>query len=324
MWQYTLLQSTWGRFMSSELATTNGGTLARSGRPMIVAKALEEETEQRRLLMQYVRQHMVEGTDFGVIPGTKNKTLLKPGAEKLTDLFRCVPEYEMVERVEDWDRPLIHYLFRCRIVSRDTGSVVAEGFGSCNSRESKYRYRTADRKCPECGSPSIMKSKFPPKDAPHLPPGWYCFAKKGGCGANFAHDDDGIIGQVQGKAENPDVADAANTILKMAKKRSQVDAVISLARCSDMFTQDVEDFTDPAHPESAVARPTPLTESQFTDLLTAKGWTWHKVLRTIDHSKGTSMAASKLTFEQVPADVLGEFAAWLSGEPDKKTAEVVA
>ncbi len=74
----------------------------------------------------------------------------------------------------------------------------------------------------------------------------------------------------------------------------------------------------------SVQMPEPITEAQFAGLLAAKGWTWHKVLRTIDHSKGTSMAADKLSFEQVPSDVLSHFADWLSEQPDKKQPEVVA
>jgi hypothetical protein len=243
--------------MANELATIDkheSAPLVRYGRPLLTVESLTEEGQQRQLLMKYVQAHMVEGTDFGVIPGTKNRTLLKPGAEKLTDLFRCTAEFTIAERVEDWDRPLIHYVFRCRIVSRETGGVVAEGFGSCNSHESKYRYRNETRKCPACGSPTILKSKYPPKNNKNAPPGFYCYAAKGGCGAEFAHDDKTVTAQTLGKVENPDVADVANTILKMAKKRAHVDAAIAMARCSDMFTQDVEDEPE-YHPPARTERP---------------------------------------------------------------------
>jgi hypothetical protein len=229
--------------MAGELVTPAKAPIAtaRGARPMILQEALQDEGEQRRLLMQYVSGHMVEGTDYGVIPGTRGaKSLLKPGAEKLTDLFRCIPEYEIVERIEDFDKPMFHYLFRCRIISRDTGAIVAEGFGSCNSRESKYRWRNADRTCPHCGQASIIKGKA------DYGGGWLCFARKGGCGAKFSDQDPAIASQQVGRVENPDAADAANTILKMAKKRAQVDAAIALARCSEMFTQDVEPDDYPA------------------------------------------------------------------------------
>jgi hypothetical protein len=232
--------------------------VTRYGRPLITEKSLIEEGTQRKLLMSYVQAHMIVGVDYGVIQGTQKKTLLKPGAEKLTDLFMCVPEFEIIERVEDFDRPLFHYVMRCRIITRESGVIVAEGFGSCNSRESRYRWRNGERKCPLCNAPAIAKSKYPPRDKPkNDPPGWYCNAKKSGCGAEYAHDDKQITSQPQGKIENPDAADFANTCLKMAKKRAHVDAAMATARCSDMFTQDMDDdIEEPAeHSQQQPAQP---------------------------------------------------------------------
>jgi len=45
-----------------------------------------------------------------------------------------------------------------------------------------------------------------------------------------------------GKAENPDIADVYNTVLKIAKKRAHVDAIITVTAASDIFIQDVEDL----------------------------------------------------------------------------------
>lgn len=213
-------------------------------RALIMAETLTEQAEQRKLLGAYIKGHMQPGTDYGIIPNTENKTLFKPGAEKLVDLFRCVAEYDLVTREERWeDLAFFYYMFRCRIVFRDTEVVVAHGVGSCNSQESRYRWRSAARVCPECGKPAIIKGKK------EYGGGWICFTKKDGCGAKFEDEDKSIVGQVVGKIENPDIADVANTVLKMAKKRALVDAAISLARCSDLFTQDVEDLPDAPAPE---------------------------------------------------------------------------
>jgi hypothetical protein len=73
---------------------------------------------------------------------------------------------------------------------------------------------------------------------------WYCNPKKGGCGAKINFNDPRIENQQHGKIENPDIADTYNTVLKMAKKRAYVDATITAAAASDMFTQDMEDFVD--------------------------------------------------------------------------------
>jgi len=205
----------------------------------IVADALVQETEQRKLLGQYVAHHMVEGVDYGVIPGTKNKTLLKPGAEKLTQLFRCIPRFTTEDKVENWETGLFYYRFRCQIVTQADDAVVAEGVGSCSTYESRYRWREAGRRCPECGKEAIIRGKK------EYGGGWLCFGKKGGCGAKFGDDDAGITGQQTGRVQNPDLIDSVNTVLKMAKKRALVDAAIALARCSDIFTQDLDDAAEP-------------------------------------------------------------------------------
>jgi hypothetical protein len=227
-------------------------------RAIVMAEALKEDTEQRALLQAYVREHMKEGTDYGVIPGTQKPTLLKPGAEKLTDLFRCTPTFDLLEKVEDWEGGLFHYTFRVRITSRDAGTVLAEGFGSANSREGRYRWRDARRKCPSCGKETIIKGKA------EYGGGWLCFAKKGGCGAKWDNGAAEIEGQEIGKVENDDIYTLVNTILKMAKKRALVDGAIALARCSDIFTQDVEDFAeegvDHAPPQRAT-RPAPRNDA---------------------------------------------------------------
>ena len=194
---------------------------------------------------------MVEGTDYGIIPGTKGNTLLKPGAEKLTDLFRCTPNYQMTTRIEDWEKPLFHYEFRCEITSRDTGTILAVGVGSANSMEGRYRWRQSSRKCPACGKEAIIKGKD------EFGGGWVCFKKKDGCGAKFKDGDQAIESQPSGKIANDDVYTAVNSILKMAKKRALVDAAIALARCSDIFTQDMEDGADADHHEATKPQPRP-------------------------------------------------------------------
>lgn len=208
-------------------------------RAQLSAGMLKEEAEQHQILAQYVKQCMVEGTDYGRIPGSEKPTLLKPGAEKLIDLFGCTPEFTLVPEFchEDFESGFFKYTFRCRIISRELGAVLAEGYGSANSRESRFRWRTAHRKCPSCGKDAIIQGKS------EYGGGWICFKKKGGCGEKYAVTDERITRQSVGRVVNEDIADLDNTILKMAKKRAQVDAAIALARCSDMFTQDVEDFT---------------------------------------------------------------------------------
>lgn len=240
---------------SSALARSEPSQL--SGRARLSAVVLKEEVEQRQLLGQYVKACMVEGADFGKIPGTDKPTLLKPGAEKLVALFHCEPRFELVKDqcVTDFEKGFFKYTFRCSIVGPN-GAVLAEGYGSANSREARYRWRTAKRSCPSCGSnAALLTSK-------QKGGGFFCWAKKGGCGATFAEGDTRITNQQLGRVENEDIADLDNTILKMAKKRAQVDGAIALARCSDMFTQDLEDHADD---EAGAPEPTPAAVVNFPE-----------------------------------------------------------
>ena len=131
------------------------------------------------------------------------------------------------------------YQVRCTLVHIPTERVYGEGVGLCSTLESRYRYRNADRTCPYCGRTTIIKGKA------EYGGGWLCFQRKGGCGAKFADQDGSIVNQAAGRVENTDLADTYNTVLKMAKKRALVDATLTATAASDIFTQDLEDYTPP-------------------------------------------------------------------------------
>lgn len=79
-----------------------------------------------------------------------------------------------------WD---FSYEVRVTLSNKVTAAVEAEGIGSCNSKETAFRYQ--------------------------------------------------------------DPFTIVNTLLKMAKKRALIDAVLSATRASGLFTQDIEDFPKP-------------------------------------------------------------------------------
>lgn len=184
------------------------------------------------------------GTDYGVIPGTGDKpTLLLPGMEKLMRALRLRPEYKLLTSHEDFDKPLFYYRYECRMVEVDSGLTVSSAIGSANSYEAKWRWRDQKRTCPKCGKDAINRSKFPPRNNPNAEPGWYCHAKAGGCGAEFAATDTAITAQPVGKVENPDIFDQINTIDKIAQKRALSSAIKGAANVSEYFTVDLEDLT---------------------------------------------------------------------------------
>ena len=193
-------------------------------------------------MKDFVSGILKENVDFGKIPGTSKETLLKPGAEKLSAFFGLSAEFQIIEMVEDWTgehhggEPFFNYWYKCRVTRN--GKIIAEGEGSCNSFEKKYRYRSANIKCPSCGNETVIKGKD------EYGGGWLCFAKKGGCGAKFKDGDPKIEDQPRGQIKNPDIADIVNTLQKMAQKRAYIAAVLLATNASEYFTQDIEDFID--------------------------------------------------------------------------------
>ena len=192
---------------------------------------------QVQLIQEVMQAVMQEGFHYGVIPGTEKPTLLKPGAEKLTTTFRLAPLLHVEAR--DLENRHREYQVRCTLVHIPTGRVYGEGVGSCSTLEGRYRYRIAERTCPHCGRATIIKGKA------EYGGGWICFQRKGGCGAKFADQDSAIISQSVGRVENPDIAETYNTVLKMAKKRALIDATLTTTAASDIFTQDLDDYTPP-------------------------------------------------------------------------------
>lgn len=205
--------------------------------PVMNIQAAKQRLEE---FQEFVKGYLVPDEDYGTIPGTQKPTLFKPGADKLCELYGLADDYAIEARVENYgmEPPLFDYTIKCTLLARRDSRLVGTGFGSCNSWEGKYRYRDARRKCPLCGKEAIIKGKE------EYGGGWLCFKKKDGCGAKFLDGDKAIEGQESGKVANDDICTLKNTILKMAKKRAKIDAVIAVTRSSGIFTQDMDDIVD--------------------------------------------------------------------------------
>jgi hypothetical protein len=204
------------------------------------AATIAQAIARYALMAEFIKQVMQSDRDYGIIPGTEKPTLLKPGAEKLNSLFGLTPTFDLRDNYLDVTgaqhdgEPFIYFQYKCIIWSGDR--KIAEGLGSCNSWEKKYRYRNADRKCPTCGKSTIIKGKA------EYGGGWLCFARKGGCGAKFSDTDPVITDQKLGQIKNPDISDLINTLDKMAQKRALVAATLIATNASDYFTQDLDDI----------------------------------------------------------------------------------
>lgn len=210
-----------------------------------------------RNLRRIKEETMVYGVDYGVPGMTEEEfkkrkdakpSIYKPGVEKLLALHGMVADLEIVRRYGDPENvssPAISIDAICRVHKGSLdGPAIAVGVASRNSKEVKYAYRNESRKCPECGKPTIIVSKFVEKDGSPfagLSP-WFCMDKKGGCGSKFAPDDPRIKDAPVGKVANPDIFDVELVLVKMSAKSSVGDATLRATMSSDLFTVDLEDL----------------------------------------------------------------------------------
>lgn len=187
----------------------------------------------RSAVEEVISKVLREGEHFGALPGVQGKDgkkpkkmLFQPGAEVLCQVFRLRPQYEELSVVERDD--FISLKLKCKLFNSVTGEQVGEAIGSANSREDKYASQVAAKLCPTCGAPTICKSK----DG-----GWFCWAKKGGCGATFADEDKKLLDQT-GTVSIVRLYGLYHTLESIAQKRCFVKATRTATATSDIFTDE--------------------------------------------------------------------------------------
>ena len=136
-------------------------------------------------IYEIVAKHLKLGIDYDKIPGCGQKAvLLKAGAEHLAEIMGFRTTIAVINRVEDFTQKFVLYEVQISVLNGE-GKIIAEGLGSCNSKERKY-----------------LKGDF---------------------------------------------ATQLNTVLKMAKKRAYVDAILSATGSSRIFTQDIDEVQNFIH-----------------------------------------------------------------------------
>mgnify|MGYP001570682911 FL=1 len=165
---------------------------------------ISELKGQVNLIQQVMKEVMVRGEHYGVIPGCGDKpALLKPGAEKLIFTFRLVPD--PLEDIIELPNEHREYRYKIKLYTKH-GVYLGAGVGSCSTMESKYRYRKADLLCPECEQAAIIKGKA------EFGGGWLCYAKKGGCGKKWTDADNPFAGVSTDRVEHDNPADYYNCV----------------------------------------------------------------------------------------------------------------
>lgn len=217
------------------------------------------------LIQKIMSATMKEGEHYGCIPGCGDKpTLLKPGAEKLCLTFRLAPAYNVDER--QLERGHREYRVTATLTSITTQVLIGQGVGSCSTLENKYRFRAGAAEVTDRAVPRAyweIRQDDPAKAQELIGGKGFSVKKVDGQGWMIARGGE--------KVETDNPADHYNTVLKMAKKRALVDAVLTTTAASDIFTQDLDDIANhlaaaavpPAAPR-ALPAPTPVPVSSPT------------------------------------------------------------
>jgi hypothetical protein len=216
--------------------TTDRRAVSLGASPETSALTVEEVLGQVALIQRIMSAAMKEGEHYGRIPGCGDKpTLLKPGAEKLCLLFRLAPAYDVQER--HLERGHREYRVTVTLTSITTQITIGQGVGACSTMEGKYRFRAGAAEITERAVPRVyweIRQEDPAK-AQELIGGKGFSPKK--------VDGVWLVAKGGEKVETDNPADHYNTVLKMAKKRALVDAVLTTTAASDIFTQDLEEVS---------------------------------------------------------------------------------
>ncbi len=199
--------------------------VARPGTLSVTGADMQSYAEDRKAFDEFVQSQLKDGVDFGKVPGKDVPVLKKPGAEKIIKFYRCVAEYEIMDKIERWDDkdPLFRYMIRCRIflVGKGEKIEVAQGLGECNSKETKFARRwVAWHKLNENESAAAKAELWPTRKIKD-------------------RDTREIITLVG--VPNKEIHSQVNTILKVGKKRALTDGALALCSASDRFTQDLDE-----------------------------------------------------------------------------------
>ncbi len=142
-----------------------------------------------------VEKVLEPGIDYGIHPGTQSQALKDPGANTIINAFGCYPKAEVLFREVSDTR--ISYVIDIALISREDGLVKSTGTGACTTQETRYGYRWVDN--PESYGYDRENLKKRTRD-----------------------------GRTTYRIVNPDWSELENTILKMSRKRGEVDAAMAL------------------------------------------------------------------------------------------------
>lgn len=190
----------------------------------LVPQSAVQVKAQIKAIQEVLHGVMKKDVHYGIIPGTQKPTLYKAGAEILLSTFRIAvdPEIQDLSTADEIRyRVLVRGIANAETrMGNVTGHIVGAGVGEASTNEEKYKWHGAGDK----------EFDNTPEDRRRIKYGWKWGQARG-------EKVDTEIKQVR-----TEPADLANTVLKMAKKRAQIDLCLTALAASDVFEQDLEDM----------------------------------------------------------------------------------
>lgn len=173
----------------------------------------------------------MDGADYGTIPGTKNRCLFQPGAEKLALFFGLTVTAYCVEKQEDWEGGFFRYTFKATASYK--GQTIREVTRTCHTREKKYAWKWVTRAVPpdKATQQEMLESET---------------GKWGSVWENRKK-----ITVWQERRPNPDPFSLQFVVEAMAQKRAKVAVVKEALAATGYFATEVdfEDMQAEAQPE---------------------------------------------------------------------------
>lgn len=108
--------------------------------PLVITREYVDQQKRSLALLQgMVKDILVEGRDYGRVPGTP-QFLWDPGASQIFGGFNVFPGHRrIISHIEDGTK--ISIVLEVPLIQRHTGTEVGSGIGASSNEESKHKYR---------------------------------------------------------------------------------------------------------------------------------------------------------------------------------------
>lgn len=91
-----------------------------------------------QLLQEAMGRVLIEGSDYGLIPGTQRPSLWQPGAEKIRAMFGFTAPTSITNAYEDWENRVFAYTAECEVWDQH-GRLLTKASATCSTEEDRYR-----------------------------------------------------------------------------------------------------------------------------------------------------------------------------------------